>query len=232
MLATFALISAILVGPQDKPDPGMLSGAALASTLDGTWWCATLEGQEGCSAVRRYDFRRQVVEECGGSDVAWIEGAMRLGEASDLESVAEVRPLLDTLQKEVEAGGYTVIKVCRTQQFEARDDALCGMLWSLQGKPRMWLSRSGRWDDPEDYVLSRSDAERYWWLWPKMFAELEEEGFAGVDLEQQTSCIQFSPQSDGTLVENATIDGEPPHEQTLVQVEALETVTILPWMTL
>lgn len=168
MSVALALSTALIAAP--SPDP--LTGPELVAALSEGWWCTWEPSLEGCSEISRYDFDALTVSGCGGSDIWWIETALVHGERSGLDSVAEVEPLLIALLAQAEAMGAEQIKFCQTRAFKIQDDVLCSVSWELGGKPRMRLSRSGAWHDPEDYVVSGSDSERYWRMWPAMFAEI------------------------------------------------------------
>ena len=222
-------LTAILAAAPAPPDP--LTAAELAETLDQGWWCTRNVRLRGCSNIARYDFERGEVEECGGSDIAWISNALARGERQNLETVAELRPLLEGLREEAEAQGYTTVKTCQTRAFRMDGDVLCFTGWAIKGKPRMWLTRSGRWDDPDDHTVSPADAERYWWFWPRMFAEEAGDDPDAAIKTQATQCRRFSTRADGALSQVTTAEGSVV-SHVLTPLDRLEDGVIVPWLRL
>mgnify|MGYP000002809023 CR=1 FL=1 len=225
MSVALALAATLIVAPSPA-EP--LTAAELAETLGQGWWCTRNVALRGCSSIARYDFERREIEECGGSDIAWIPNALARGTAGNLQTVAELRPLLESLHDKAEAEGYTTVKTCQTRAFRVEGAALCTTSWAIKGKPRMWLTRSGRWDAPDDPTISPADAERYWWFWPRMFAEE-----AGQDPDQGLKtdteyCGRHTLRADGTLSQVYRVEGTV-QSFVLTPLERLEDGVIVPW---
>jgi hypothetical protein len=217
------------------PDP--LSAADLPAVLGKGWWCSWDEVENGCAFIDRYDFRRGVIETCGGTEIAWIQTAIDWGRRDGLPSVQRVLPVLDRLQAQARSMDADRIKFCWTRAFKREGDALCASEWSTEGKPEMRLSRSGAWRDPEDLLIPSADAEAYYRLWADAFADMaaaipetrrgdpEVKAFlAGVSSDW--SCFAFSSRSDGTLVR--AISGPSPYESELRPLARPEDGVLIP----
>ncbi len=225
MSVALALAATLITAPLPA-DP--LTGAELAETLGQGWWCTRNVPLRGCSNIARYDFERGEIEECGGSDIAWIPHALARGARGNLQTVAELRPLLESLHDKAEAEGYTTVKTCQTRAFRMEGDALCSTSWAIKGKPRMWLTRSGRWGDPDDHTVSPADAERYWWFWPRMFAEEAGQDPDTAAKDQGIQCDRFSTRADATLAQVTSVEGRLIH-YVLTPLDRLEDGVIVPW---